>query len=367
MNKKFKIQLTPDGYSIHTFALRCVCSRTEWENAKKQQYDNAKSRRKNEMFSISDQVWCCTRFKKQGVRIYFVRHHKGVNTWYSVKLVMNPRKLIDAESSYLGIMPTDESSFEILSERFSDIMRSAGLPEFLDDWLPVRVDLCANIAFNKEKVAQELVRTARKWPTPPKAQQIQSTKHFIEIAFKNYSLVLYNKVWQMKEEGLIIADEKLPNSVLRVEVQYGRKYINKQALAYDMGESTTDILRGMIIYSRELLLKHVCSCVPEASFQSVDALTNIIQNSRYSEGTKDMMQFLVNQLRRKHTLDAALEETARQFKISAKKDVDLLNKFEKINVSPIPLRKKYFRDWLPSIPALLKQIDEDGNCELTIE
>ena len=53
----------------------------------------------------------------------------------------------------------------------------------------------------------------------------EKRKHYLCYATDSVRLVVYDKMYQLTENKLILAQEKLPNGVLRVELQCQKKLL----------------------------------------------------------------------------------------------------------------------------------------------
>ena len=167
---------------------------------------------------------------------------KDKNTHF-IRMIVNPRKLVYPQSGYLGILPPDEGSIELLEKTFRHLFRKTPFENDMRRYYLTRVDLCTNIRCSNKKVFRELVRLLRKTATPKKYERRfyqhkdrkkanKYNKHCIQIACGSQELVIYDKTYQMDENHLAVAYEGLPASVLRIEVHYSRdkiKSIEKDA------------------------------------------------------------------------------------------------------------------------------------------
>lgn len=64
--------------------------------------------------------------------------HGQISTCY-LRIAVNPRKLIDPNSSYLGILPPTEESVQDVSKMFFVVLKDSGLPCVLDAYQLSRV------------------------------------------------------------------------------------------------------------------------------------------------------------------------------------------------------------------------------------
>lgn len=197
-------QLEPDGFSIHTLEIVKKLSNKEYKRIRDSIYQKCP---KGEMYS--DRGWQgegeryrCKWFWREGLRINLEKNvHKQVSTCY-LRIAVNPRKLIDPSSSYLGILPPDEESIRTMSEKFTMLLKDSGLPCALNAYQLSRVDLCVNIRCDTSKLFKELLRVMRKLPTPPKYERYyykgsdrkaanRYNKHHITFKHESRELVVY--------------------------------------------------------------------------------------------------------------------------------------------------------------------------------
>lgn len=142
-----------------------------------------------------------------------------------ISLTVNPRKLLEPDASYLGIVPSYQDTLEEIRDNFTLVMRKAGLPEDMNAWKLHRLDLCVNICWNRKNAAAELIRLLRLDEPLSSAfvKESEQRRHAVRWNNDRVELVAYDKLLQMRREGLT-KGEKLSRSVLRVELHCGRAY-----------------------------------------------------------------------------------------------------------------------------------------------
>lgn len=276
-------------------------------------------------------------------------------------MVINPRVLIYPQSGYLGILPNDETSVELLGKAFRCVLKKSPFEKDLSQYYLSRVDLCTNIRCDNKKVFRELVRLLRKTATPKKYQRMfyqhknkkkanQYNKHYIRLACGQQELVIYDKTYQLTENDLVVGYEKLPAGVLRVEVHYGRsklRGIEKKCKT----DNLLKLLWKLMQESEKRILKLVGKCYPDLPYLSYEDGQQVIGDSSFQTDTKERMLILLEQMQRKQTLDKAFQYMGKKYKTS-----DLLERFQKLGLNPIPLRKGYAAKKLPSLLDILKSV-----------
>lgn len=167
------LTLEPDEFSIHTFELSMQLTLKEWYVIKKKLYKNRLIRQDKEVKGL----FHVDAYKEHGIRITLIcyEHSSGYKD-YVITLVVNPRKLIDPKSSYIGILPPKKKSVDNLKSKFSDLFEGSVFENDIDSYMLRRVDLCTNVRCDNKKIFREIVRVIRKLPTPPKYNRKLSTK-----------------------------------------------------------------------------------------------------------------------------------------------------------------------------------------------
>lgn len=376
-HKTAKIYLEPDGFSIHTFELSTELSPSEWNKCKDRLYTEQKHF--HDIWIYSDKSYkdlhICTRYADAGIRIYLqhTSSRKGSHRYY-VRMIVNPRRLIYPQSGYLGILPSDESSTELLEQTFRHLFRKSPFEKDIRKYYLTRVDLCTNIRCDNKKVFRELVRLLRKTATPKKYERkfYQHTnkkkanlynKHYIRIACGSQELVIYDKTYQMNENDLAVAYENLSSGVLRIEVHYERdklRCLEKE----NKTDDPLDLLWLLMQQSKSRICELVKKCYPDQPYLSYrDGLATIDSNNKFSQSAKEAMRTLLTEMQRKQTIDKAFQAMEKQ---GIKTD-GLLKKFCKLGINPIPLREGYGAKRMPSLSAILQTVGNPDKSSVTIE
>ena len=377
-HKKAEIRLEPNGFSIHTFELSMQLSKAEWNTCKEKLY--AKQRESDETFIYADKsckgLHICTKYADAGIRIR-LEHigSKKENLKYFVRMVVNPRKLIYPQSGYLGILPPEEDSIELLEKTFRHLFRGSPFEKDIHRYYLTRVDLCTNIRCDNKRVFRELVRLLRKTATPKKYERKfyqhknkkkanQYNKHYIRISCDLQELVIYDKTYQLSENDLIVAYEDLPSGVLRIEVHYGRDKLRRLEKSAQT-DDPLDLLWLLMQESKPRICELMDKCYPNQPYlHYLDGLATIEAHPKFPQTAKDAMAALLTEMRRKQTIDKAFQSMEKQ----QIKTAGLLKRFSKLGISPIPLRKGYAAERMPSLPEILQTVGDqpvvvDLHCE----
>lgn len=397
--------LEPDGFSIHTFELFLKLSKSDYDKLKDKLYreypgtyqtkhdvEDQEDKKKNESKYIVHNCKC-EKFAKHGVRIrliacrcYCREDSFCMGSGYYLKMVINPRKLIEPADKYryLGILPPNEESVNQVTKAFKELFHKTIFKKNMDDYKVSRVDFCTNIRCDSSKLFRELVRVLRKLPTPTHYKRMiyscddrkkanKYNKHYLRYVCGTHELVIYDKTFQMTENDLIVGYEHLPEGVLRFEMHCKRPYIRnlEKELAgkadgtekrkQKKSKGGTDgknsefskpsyLLWELIQRSEEELTKKFTACFPEMQYLHPDDIREKIKASSYKKKTKKRMCELVELLSRVQSVDKALSKMEKNgYDVS-----DLLDRFKKLGISPVPLRMNSRAHHLPSLAELLR-------------
>ncbi|WP_370814547.1 hypothetical protein [Butyricicoccus pullicaecorum] len=357
--------LEADGFSIHTFEISKKLTKSEWNYCKGKLYDQSKVFSKGCVYKESKGVHRVSRYEANGLRITLEHAHDQENSrGYYVRMIINPRKVIDPNASYIGIFPPEKSSIIELQAAFHTLLKSSAFNDQLDDYYLSRVDLCVNIRCDHKKIFREVVRVLRKLPTPPKYKRVSRkekdkkkankyNKHYIKFQCGTHSLVIYDKTYQATEQGLRVDYEDLSGGVLRFEVQYQRSVL--RGLEKKLGtDDPSELLWYLMRKSEKRISKHFEQCFADVQFCQIEEIEKRIVGSKYEDGTKQIMLELTHRMQRKQSVDQVLEEMRSEgFAVD-----DLLRKVHRLGFSPIPLWKNFCAQQIPGPVSLLRMISE---------
>lgn len=356
-------RIEPNGFSIHTFELSKKVTNNDYKRMRDRLYCQ---RPKGEIYR--DRAWQgegerhrCRWFQQNGLRISLEKDvHGHISTCY-LRVAVNPRKLIDQNSSYLGILPPTEESVQDVSKMFFVVLKDSGLPCVLDAYQLSRVDLCVNIRCDSTALFKELLRVTRKLPTPPKYERAEFksedrraankyNKHHVTLKHKTRELVIYDKTYQIMENGLLLDEEKLPKGVLRFEVHEQRERISK--VEKELGTSSvTSLLCHYIGQSERIITRCFGRAYPDKKFMQPDQLRSLIY-AEADTAVGDGMARLAEVMVRVKTLKKGVKKIG-------KEDYDakaVLAQFARLGVSPVPLRKNFCAESMPGVSILLERI-----------
>ena len=374
MRNRNHIYMTSEGFSFHTIELKKIYS-------SKRQYTEAFTSLKklsdhNEFYPLKefgDGRYFCGHFSDHGIRIYLSEKTRTEkDKLYLIKAVINPRKLIDPDCDYLGIMPSDEKSLDRMEEQFTEIMRKARLPEFIDEWSLTRIDLCVNFIFNRKKLPQQIIQLISRGPVPRSYKRdtytipthadptgkIHLEKHSVKLWNKRIALVAYDKAYQMKKEGLPWTSEfgMKKRGILRVELQCHRDWISEQADKHKC-QTVREKLDYFSAHSQAYLCDYVNRLYLGGDYFRYDLLRSKIEAADSVKGkSKKRMLDFSNLLASCNDFEAAFQIISES--LTEKQVESMVKHFSELNIVPIPLPKKCKLKAIQSLPAILNEMDD---------
>lgn len=357
-------ELEPDGFSIHTFELSMKLSGYQMTMIANALYGKQKQEppKKAWMYPSKDNIHVCTLYKKQGIgRITFIDNRKSSEKDFCyLYMVINPRLLVEPGTSYRGILPPTKESIKEIERAFSKLFEKSPFESNINAYQLRRVDLCTNLHCGHKKIFRETVRVLRKLPTPSKYKRQGSElkdkkearnmdKHYLHFGCDFKDLVIYDKSYQLVENGLVMAHEEIPDGVLRFEVQYQREYIRRteKTTGYDR---TTDLLWHFMKNSEALLCKNFTQNFPDVTFCRMDEIETRVAESNFKKNAKAAMLRLAQLLQRKQSVDKALKELEKEGVSTG----GLLDRFTELGISPIPLWQNFCAKQIPGPVELLR-------------
>ena len=363
--KTVAFTLEQDGFSLHTFEISHVLNWKSYQSI----MDYLKVRADN-WYRCKNGTLCFYCFSKYGVRINLTAGASKHNP--TMYMIINPRKMLDPDSSYLGILAPEKASIKKIDKRFTQLFENTPIPCKINQYLLNRVDLCVNMRIDNKKIFRELIRVLRKLPTPSgyerskkkakypddkqEAKKIREyNKHYLCYKREKDELVIYDKLYQMENESLRVGYEKLPEGLLRAELHCNRRVVWNLQKETELSKPLEQ-LSCLMEESKERLMKAFHDCFHQGVFLQYEELKRRIDQSPFKQKTKETMLQLCTDLRKKQSVDKAL--TSLEAK-GAKTD-GLLKKFHKLGISPVPLWENFMASELPGPIELLEAVAHKG-------
>lgn len=204
---KAAFTLEPDGFSIHTMELTAQLTRQKFHTVKAYLYEQKHDTIYEEKsWNGNGKLYSCSLYQSHGIRLSLLKNRHEEFERYILRLIINPRRLIEPDCSYLGILPPDRNSIRAIENALHRLFSGTPLPSSVNDYHLTRIDCCTNIRCDKKAPFREMIRVLRKLPTPPKYERRyythpdkkkanQYNKHYIRFACGSQELVIYDNVY----------------------------------------------------------------------------------------------------------------------------------------------------------------------------
>ncbi len=344
--------LEPDGYFIHTFELSQKLTKSEWNRVKDYLYTSQQNYKNTHKWSVGwiypdkhhKDEHICLRYSKYGIRIR-IEHN-------------------ESESGYLGILMPKKENIHKIQKSFRGLFKDTPIENRISHYYLSRIDLCVNIRCSNKKVFRELVRVLHKTNIPKKYKRKKYihvdkkrankyNKHYIQITCNLQELVIYNKTYQLDMNGIAKKDKGITNGVLRVEGHYWRNKIKKLEKDYEI-DDPLDTLWLLMKESKKRILKVAEKYYGDFPYYGIDDIIKMINQSKFRSDTKSRMCVLAKQMQQRQSLDKALQWMENhEYRTNG-----LLSNFHEIAINPVPLRKDFAAERMPSLLEILHTIDE---------
>lgn len=364
MRYRDHIRQTDERSSFHTFELKTVLhDDAEFKLILKRLKSLSK---RQEFYLLSEyggNTYFCGHFSKHGIRIYLTQFKQ----WNIVKLVINPRLLIDPNATYLGIMLPDKKHLDQMELNFTKYIQKIGLPDSIDDWKLTRIDLCTNFLYDRKKLPRQIIQLISRGPVAPgytlskysATSPDEIEKHSIKFESKRISLVAYDKNYQAKRENLALPSEMITRGILRLELQCHLDWIYEKSTKHGC-TTTREQIDFFSSHSGEYLRKYSQKLLLTGEYCQPAILKDRIQEATgISRKVKKRMTDFVDILSENNvSFDAGAKKIARNCTDDQLRT--MFEQFNRLNICPVPLDKHCKLKTIQSIPSILEMMGDSG-------
>lgn len=332
---------------IHTFELKSYCQTSKGESQLQKVWDVLKAGHPQgkKMIRLINGLWAEMTYSL-------------TEDWARplLKMVVNPRVLVDGQEGYLGI--TDLPTLERSMSMFEDFWKERGIEMPINMCIFSRVDLCMNLQMHPSFWIVGYIDLLKRTPycqkfTLCKFSNEEEDIHYVGFTNKNRRLCIYDKAYEQRRFSKRQASQ-CPN-LMRVELQlYSggiRKVIDQQPSV-----ETKDHLRYMVRNAPRILCQGICVILPKEPYMDPQSVWRRVElHTELHLQTRINMKALVKQLARVDTYEEVVHRTE---KTALRK---ICNAFVKIGVSPAVIRGERPPRLLPSLLAMVvKVLKESG-------
>lgn len=277
-----------------------------------------------------------------------------VNPMGGIRFIVNPSTLDTQEYDPLALYtPSNKShliknAFGTVEREFTD-SKHYGLfehrPWYFDkkDLSLSRIDLTWNLHFDEETDLAEVIRLFHHADIEKYQQESfddkEKDKHSFTIRKGSVTFTVYDKNYETKKHKKI--DTDYTDIILRIEIKIEREgFKSCFSLTEKPKDYTFDELLMYAYKNRNKILdKYLDKLFPNEGehlpYQKADAKIKTEADPQYQEA----MRHLIKETSRLKNYTRAKEDTMKKFKLGREKIEYLLNEFDRINLSPITLKK----------------------------
>lgn len=365
---------------IHTFSLYHELSYTGAQNLI-ELLDERKSyypRKKNKW--NYNGTYKSNLYADSGVQIYIYRYY----LYSGFTLRITPCSLLKgsyaAEKLYHSTSEKNRKIMDRLSDILDDLDVKSDLGEIItaDDMSVCRVDPCTNFYLDNDDEILEYLRILKKATLIPHYHAVKfdesssyvkdvegANKHSYRIKNRRAEFTAYDKIYEMRQ-GNRCPDELNETHILRIEAELNRDALLKRL---DRGEicSNENVLKSTEKNAVEILVSFLERMqVGTGNHVRYYDAESRISKAKLEGKLKDRMLYLICKISDSN-LSSALDSMRKKYDLNSNQCGRILNRFDKLGISPITLRNDSQFEFLPSLISLLQENqytipkrDEDG-------
>jgi len=295
-------------------------------------------------------------FADQGMKVWISR--KTGKPW-GLLIVVHPMLALGGLDRSALYHPRKKCDYGKIANAIDKLLKAIDVPCSVDKMKLYRVDLTANLIFEKNPLVDEYIRILKKSHLLPhyqmdffrekehKAKDCKTAdKHSHKQYCKTAAFFAYDKTAQLEMIDAF-PNRLIEKRVLRLEAQLRRKGMKKWVGKDAMDGSNWSILKTLGQNSAEVLHWYIKRLQPvNASYvRYCDAVEQIETVKR--KKNRERMLYLLRKTSDSESLTAALEKLREKYRLSWRQCKSILKRFEQLGVSPITLKNSSDYTTLP--------------------
>lgn len=348
------MELYENKIGIHTFELNLRLSSFDEYRERAAQLYNEKSDILNE---TGKGVWqqehgtICD-YRTYGIRLYLT---KADFVW--LKLVISPRNLI-GDCNPLGVTKITSKMAEQMTERIQNFLDARKFPYQVRQFQLSRIDLCANIVFEDESMPTTIIRLLNRTPHKGEYHRVSfspaeskcgmeaydSNKHSCMIALQQECIKVYDKVYEVQKNGRF-PNCQMDEGLLRIEITLKREAITKWLFKNTVDD--VDAIETVKLFSDAaplLICERLRKALPYGVYLKKNEIEKRIKKSGFSgricADMKEMAKIYHQCKDSQSARDRILRFVVGVYRHPKRQYRELMERFEKIGLQPVPLSKK---------------------------
>lgn len=342
------VTLYQNTVGIHTFELQwCMGNALSGQETLRRIWDVIK----NGKLQQKRQRWLMNGLWAEIVQV----HRNGYSDMIVLKMVVNPKVMVDGEKGYLEI--SEKQTLMDAFRMFDGFWKKQGLEIRMNDCWLTRVDVCMNLqmhpAFRIPEYLDLLNRTPHELRYSLKGEK-NSPPNLYSVSWGNASrsLCIYDKAY---EQGRFSEERSaLCPNLMRIELRLYSDGVKKVVKKFPAVSTKEAVLR-MVDLAPMLLSEGLCMCLPSEPYVRMPELLAVIdQHTELHEKSRQDMRELATSLAMCNIYEE-LADTADRSRLRS-----LNRKFIGIGISPACIRGDHQPNFLPSLPTMVIKVLKDA-------
>ena len=325
----------------------------------------------NQIFELAREKECYPVYNKNGTLAFKMRDCKGIIVAIMeymiphITITINPSILLGGK--YDDLCEITAVNFEYCAGMIDEVLAQLKINLTCSQLILSRIDCTVDIAFPSEAEIMEYIFCLKRTELAPAykthefdpsadERNAERNQHSFRVACQDVSLTVYDKSYQLADQGLMLENEIPPNR-LRVEAAFESGAF--QRLFYRYGKFTLyDTTKEKIVWFSEmsvrLLEDYFRRTLAPGDYLRFDLAVRKIEESNFSRKKKERMLGFLHQVVRCHK--NGVRKAIRRFKergYSSSQVKGVLNSFQEIGLNPVTIHNDSTLERFPCIPEML--------------
>jgi len=282
--------------------------------------------------------------RKKGIIITLRTYCNDDYKYYFLQYRINPRRVME-HNNYIGLFNSKDT--DIMLDKADKYLHSVNTNMPSVNYCKLnRIDFCCNIELSSQKEIYDYIKILQRGYYPNKyspetyydktAKRYKFAKETFTGTYKDIlSVTYYNKYKQLKENPYCQNTEDAKN-ILRAEIQCGKKKVKHLINKFGCTSIKT-FLNNSDRIGEYVFSQYANKFYGSGDFYKLDEIYNIIDNSEFKQKSKRVMKNVVKLSANHSSLDKAFKE----LKMSRNDIKKVMNKFNKIKISPVVIPRRF--------------------------
>ena len=288
----------------------------------------------------------CEALSNKGINIQFNKYTKNDFTFNMMYIKINPRRVME-HNNYIGIFDSRHTA-KMLQKVDNHLQSISYLMPSVHACKLNRIDFCSNIKMESQDAVMKYIKLLQRGYYPPKyypayyydltAKRKKLYDDSITISTKRIAITYYNKYSQLNENPHCKNVDDAKN-ILRAEIQCKKNKIKHLEKKFNYS-GVQEFLEHSDEIGEYIFKQYSNLFYGNGDFYKLNEIIKKINNSNFKNKSKIMMKKLVS-LSAKHS---SLSKAIFKLHLRQKERKSIMKKFDKINVCPIVIPRRYNYD-----------------------